>query len=104
MAECESPDDGGLVVGRRSGGSAHWRFVWRAEVTEKSRDALGVLHERGELLVLEAIAKRLRMGRDQYGVLKPIPDARDWKREASEELLDGCVYLACETLRQRSKS
>ena len=58
----------------------------------------------GELHVLEAIAKRLRMGRQQYGALRPIPDSRDWKREASEELLDGCVYLACETLRQRSKS
>ncbi len=58
----------------------------------------------GELLVLEAIAKRLRMGREQYGDLRPVPDSRDWKREPSEELLDGCVYLACETLRQRSKS
>ncbi len=58
----------------------------------------------GELQVLGAIAKRLRMGREQYGALRPVPDPRDWKREASEELLDGCVYLACETLRQRSKS
>ncbi len=57
----------------------------------------------GELLVLEAIAARLRMGRQQYGPLRPVPDSRDWKREATEELLDGCVYLACETLRQRSK-
>lgn len=58
----------------------------------------------GELNVLQAIAKRLRMGREQYGALRPVPDSRDWKREATEELLDGCVYLACETLRQRSKS
>ena len=58
----------------------------------------------GELHVLHAIAKRLRMGRQQYGALRPVPDSRDWKREATEELLDGCVYLACETLRQRSKS
>ncbi len=58
----------------------------------------------GELQVLHAIAKRLRMGRQQYGALRPVPDSRDWKREATEELLDGCVYLACETLRQRSKS
>lgn len=58
----------------------------------------------GELHVLEAIAKRLRMGREQYGALRPVADSRDWKREATEELLDGCVYLACETLRQRSKS
>jgi hypothetical protein len=57
----------------------------------------------GELHVLEAIAKRLRMGRQQYGALKPALDPRDWKREATEELLDGCVYLACETLRERSK-
>lgn len=79
------------------------------EVTERDAALIALVGQcrglgEGELRVLEAIAKRLRMGRDQYGPLRPVPDARDWKREASEELLDGCVYLACETLRQRSKS
>jgi hypothetical protein len=27
-------------------------------------------------------------------------DARDWRAEAAEELLDGCVYLACEAMRR----
>ena len=57
----------------------------------------------GEMAVLEAIARRLLVGRQQYGALRPVNDSRDWHKEASEELLDGCVYLACETLRQRSK-
>ena len=81
----------------------------RIDVSERDRALIALVGEcrglgEGEVRVLEAIAKRLRMGRDQYGALRPAADSRDWKREATEELLDGCVYLACETLRQRSKS
>ena len=54
-----------------------------------------------EVRVLTAIARRLAMGRRQYGPLDVQGDRRDWKREAAEELLDGCVYLAAETMRQR---
>ncbi len=57
----------------------------------------------GELSVLEEIARRLRFGKQTYGSLRPKSDPRDWRREASEELLDGCVYLACESLRRRSR-
>ena len=79
------------------------------KVTERDAALIALVGEcrslgEGELNVLHAIAKRLRMGRQQYGALRPIQDGRDWLREGSEELLDGCVYLACETLRQRSKS
>lgn len=52
-----------------------------------------------EIRVLERIAERLAMGRKQYGELAVENDPRDWKREASEELLDGCVYLAIASLR-----
>ncbi len=49
-----------------------------------------------EVRVLVLIGRRLLMGRRSYGPL----DARDWRAEAAEELLDGCVYLAAETLRR----
>jgi hypothetical protein len=55
-----------------------------------------------ERRVLEVIAARLRMGARTYGALDVANDARDWRREASEELLDGCVYLACEAMRRRA--
>ncbi len=55
-----------------------------------------------ERRVLETIAARLRMGARQYGPLDIGGDARDWQREAAEELLDGCVYLACEAMRRKA--
>lgn len=55
-----------------------------------------------ELRVLQAIAARLTMGARQYGMLSISGDARDWQKEGAEELLDGCVYLACEAIRRRS--
>lgn len=56
-----------------------------------------------ELRVLQAIAARLSMGARQYGALAIVDDARDWRTEAAEELLDGCAYLACEAIRRRSR-
>jgi hypothetical protein len=56
-----------------------------------------------ERRVLEVIAARLRMGAGAYGALDVVAnDARDWRREASEELLDGFVYLAREVMRRRT--
>lgn len=52
-----------------------------------------------EFRVLEAIAARLRLGRDVYGALDVDGDPRDWLREASEEALDLAVYLAAALLR-----
>lgn len=51
-----------------------------------------------ERRVLLAIARRLAHGARQYGKLDVATDARDWTREAHEEFLDGCVYLAIKTL------
>lgn len=59
-------------------------------------DDLGV----DELRVLTAVATRLAMGQKQYGKLDIARDKRDFVKEASEEALDGCVYLACELLRK----
>jgi hypothetical protein len=56
----------------------------------------------GERAVIHAIARRLALGKTQYGRLDVQGDPRDWKREASQELLDGCVYLACASLREGS--
>lgn len=53
-----------------------------------------------ERRVLEVIAARLSMGARQYGPLDVPGDEREWRREAVEELLDGCVYLACEAMRR----
>ena len=53
-----------------------------------------------EIHVLTAIARRLTMGRKAYGPLDIAGDARDWKREATEEALDLAVYLSCELLRR----
>jgi hypothetical protein len=55
-----------------------------------------------ELRVLETIAGRLRFGARQYGALDVGRDRRDWRDEEAEELLDGCVYLACEAMRKRT--
>jgi hypothetical protein len=52
-----------------------------------------------ERRVLVAIAHRLASGRRAYGPLDVHGDRRDWRAEGAEELLDGCVYLACETMR-----
>lgn len=52
-----------------------------------------------ERRVILAIATRLARGADQYGRLAVATDRRDWTREAHEEFLDGCVYLAIKTLR-----
>jgi|HubBroStandDraft_2_1064218.scaffolds.fasta_scaffold47142_4 hypothetical protein len=52
-----------------------------------------------EVRVVVLVAKRLAVGRKCYGPLDIKGDPRDWRHEASEELLDGCVYLAAETLR-----
>ena len=47
-----------------------------------------------EQRVLLAIAKRLAMGREQYGALDLATDPRDWTKEAYEEALDMSNYLA----------
>lgn len=52
-----------------------------------------------ELRILKKIAERLAMGQRQYGRLRLAHDARNFRKEASEELLDAVVYLTCEVER-----
>lgn len=49
----------------------------------------------GAMSWLVFIARRLRMGQDQYGHLDLASDRRDWEREAAEERADEAVYRAC---------
>lgn len=52
-----------------------------------------------ELRVLVMLAERLRAGQDAYGALDPRGDAREWRRETMNEVLDAQVYCACELMR-----
>lgn len=44
--------------------------------------------------VLRVLRGRLEMGQKQYGKLDIARDGREWTKEAMEETLDLCVYLA----------
>lgn len=52
-----------------------------------------------ERTVLLTIARRLMVGRRQYGALDLATDRRNFRHEAAEEAFDGCVYLACELVK-----
>jgi hypothetical protein len=69
---------------------------------EPAAELSNVLQELGpdELRVLLAIARRLAVGRVQYGALDIRGDRRDWRKEAMEEACDLSVYMACELLRK----
>ncbi len=56
--------------------------------------------ERDEIHLIELITTRIRHGYAQYGVLDIKGNAKDWRREASEELLDACAYLAMQVIRE----
>ena len=53
-----------------------------------------------EQRVVAEVTRRLELGRGIYGQLDLAADRRDMQREATEELLDACVYLAAELLRR----
>lgn len=59
---------------------------------------------RDELDVLVRIAKRLRMGAAQYGRLDIHGDARTWRKEMLEEMLDALVYGSAELVRGEDRS
>jgi len=44
--------------------------------------------------VLRVIRERVELGQKQYGKLDIARDEREWTKEALEETLDLCVYLA----------
>ncbi len=52
-----------------------------------------------ELRVLVRIGERLKLGRRQYGRLYLPTDARNFRAEATEEVEDALVYLACAWLK-----
>jgi hypothetical protein len=53
-----------------------------------------------EVRVLGVIAQRIGNGYSAYGPLRLERDRRDFGAELVAELLDGCVYGACEMLRR----
>jgi hypothetical protein len=69
-------------------------------------DLLSVISGLGvdERRVLLAIARRLALGATAYGRLDVQGDRRDWRAEATEELLDACVYLSCQAIKEATES
>ncbi len=61
-------------------------------------DSLWAELGKDERLVIVEIAKRLHMGRVQYGDLHLATDRRNWRAELRSELLDALVYDAAEML------
>ena len=68
-----------------------------AQVLRSSASAIGP----DEAAVLTQIARRLALGASQYGRLRIASDGRDWRKEASEEYLDGAVYMAIQCIKER---
>jgi hypothetical protein len=56
-----------------------------------------------ELAVAEHIIARLRHGQEQYGALDIVSNPKDWQHEASEEFLDGAIYMAMESIRRERR-
>jgi hypothetical protein len=52
-------------------------------------------------VVLMDIARRLKAGQEEYGVMDVDSDKRDYLQEAAEEALDFAVYAAMERLKQK---
>jgi hypothetical protein len=61
--------------------------------------ALPVEEQRVAAWVLDRVVAGLELGLRQYGPLDLAHDQRDFGAEASAELRDGLVYLACLALR-----
>jgi hypothetical protein len=51
--------------------------------------------------VVERIIQRLLLGQKQYGPLDLATNPRDWRAEATEEFLDGAIYLAMQSCREQ---
>lgn len=67
------------------------------EVCRRLVDVTGL--EPDAIRVVEHIVARLRLGQATYGPLDLKTNPRDWKKEASEEFLDGAIYLAFEAVK-----
>ena len=49
--------------------------------------------------IIQLIKQRLDKGKKEYGGEVDVFDGRDWNKEALEEILDTCVYLAASILK-----
>ena len=56
-----------------------------------------------KVMIIKLIKARLEKGKREYGQQVDPFDGRDWEKEALEELLDGCVYLATAILKLKGK-
>lgn len=54
-----------------------------------------------ELRVLHRVIERMQHGRKQYGALDIAGSSKDWRAEATEEFLDGAIYLAMQSIREK---
>ena len=82
--------------------SATW-----ARKREGARKELESLLEKlgpDEVRVLVRVARRLEFGRTRYGDMELKADKRNFKKEATEELLDWLVYTESDIERQHQRS
>lgn len=54
-----------------------------------------------ELRVIQRVIERMQHGRKQYGALDIAGNSKDWRAEATEEFLDGAIYLAMQSIREK---
>lgn len=77
--------------------AASMRAQLDAEIADANEDERRVI-----LYAAIAVARRMRLGREQYGALDLASDGRDWRHEIRSELADGMAYLAMMSLREPS--
>jgi len=70
---------------------ATWRNVSNVKKELQGLVASGLGPD--ELRILVRVARRLQVGFERYGEMRVAEDARDYEKEASEELLDWLVYV-----------
>lgn len=54
-----------------------------------------------ELRVIHRVIERMQHGRKQYGALDIGGSSKNWRAEATEEFLDGAIYLAMQSIREK---
>lgn len=87
-----------VAVERFAGGTEESFLMERPTVTPGwvSVEGLGPDETRVVLRVVE----RLRKGFRDYGALDIAGNPKNWRAEATEEFLDGAIYMAMESIRQ----
>jgi hypothetical protein len=85
---------------RQQGEQISHRVVGTTTTRERLLAAVADLGS-DELEAVALVAERLVAGAGHYGRLDLATDRRDFRHEASEELLDGIAYAAMDALRAR---